>query len=122
MLWAFQSKARFPSVTTLSTAIVVEPRAIAASLEIPCIRTKLSLDRRELLFSTQDTTRRCATRGAVRTCIETISSSTNCCGGIIVTFVGFPTFSPLVQCAKGMAFVKETDKARFEQFIIRDGT
>lgn len=122
MLRAFQSKARLPSVPTLSTAIVVGPRAIAASLETPCPRVELNPDRRELLFSAQDTTRGCATRGAVRTCTETISSLTNCCGGIIVTFLdSHAAFSPLViQCAKGMAFARETDKARFGRFIIRD--
>ena len=59
MLRAFESKARLPSVPMLSTAIVVGPRAIAASLETPCIRMELNPDRRELLFSAQDTTRRC---------------------------------------------------------------
>lgn len=54
----FKVKPSFPNGPdrpTLSTAIVVGPRAIVANLETLCAPIELNSDRRGLLFSTQDT-------------------------------------------------------------------
>ena len=89
VLWAFQSKAHLPSVLNVinghrgrTASHSDEPRN-TVHLAWSSIQTAGSF------YFLQDTTRRCATRGAVRTFSETISSPTNCCEGIIVTFLDF---------------------------------